>query len=167
MTVEVSPKEIRFPSDPRMPRRCLQRAGELVDRQNSLTSWALLGLGQLELKLVLHSTMWVTVTEPSMTGELFLWSYDHWALQPHPQFPYWSLHSVHSQFSKCNPGLLFFLLFRKELTAAECACVNVSGQYGVVHNGQLVGCSFLGGVFLFTHLHVACRINLSQETILN
>lgn len=52
---------------------------------------------------------------------------------------------VHFQFSKCNPG--FFLLFRKELTAAECACVNVSGQYGAVHNGQLVGCSFLGGVF--------------------
>lgn len=152
MTVEVSPKEIRFPSDPRMPRQCLQRAGEPVDRQNSLSSWALLGLGRLELKLVLHSIMWVTVTEPSMTGVLFLWSYDHWALQPHPQFPYWSLHSVfcfynvvHFQFSKCNPGV--FLLFRKELTAAQCACVNVSGQYGAVHNGQLVGCSFLGGIF--------------------
>lgn len=74
---------------------------------------------------------------------------------------------VHFQFSKCNPGFFFFLLFRKELTAAECACVNVSGQYGAVHNGQLVGCSFLGGVFLFTYLHVECRINLSQETILN
>lgn len=53
---------------------------------------------------------------------------------------------VHFQFSKCNPGF-FFLLFRKELTAAECACVNVSGQYGAVHNGQLVGCSFWGEFF--------------------
>lgn len=95
--------------------------------------------------------------------------------EPHPQFPYWSLHSVlflfffimWCTFSLESVTQVFFLLFRKELTAAECACVNVSGQYGAVHNGQLVGCSFLGGVFLFTHLHVECRINLSQETILN
>lgn len=78
MTVVVSPEEISFPSDLRMPRQCLQRAGEPVDRQNSLTSnLSVTGLGQLELKLVLHLIMWVKMTEPSMTGVLFLWSYDH------------------------------------------------------------------------------------------
>lgn len=48
----------------------------------------------------------------------------------------------------CSVQVVKKLLFRKELTAAECACVNMSGQYGAVHNGQLVGCIFWGGVFL-------------------
>lgn len=171
MTVEVSPKEIRFPSDPRMPRRCLQRAGEPVDRQNSLTS---------NLSVAGAGTAWINTCPPlDYVGHsdrafydrgvvsLVLWSLNSPAPPSVPllEFAQFFFNVVHFRFSKCNPG--FFLLFRKELTAAECACVNVSGQYGVVHNGQLVGCSFLGGVFLLTHLHVECRINLSQETILN